>query len=609
MELLHLPEYSLKLSVVEDDPIILHDITMMIEGLGHTVHSTYRSGEGLIASGPPYTMDMLIVDIELGGRVNGIDAVTAVLMNRSIPVIYLTSYSDSETFRKILHTNPYGYIIKPATCQQLKIAVDIAYFKFILDRRNRENEKRYQSIVETLPLMIARFEPESGTVTFCNGAFSTFFGCRVNETCFFELDHVQKLGDMRTVYSRFSVTNDSSRSEIQLECQGELIWFNVICQALFDDRGSLFEYQFIAEDITERKRAVGVIQKKTDELNSRIRDLKCLYAISNILGEPKNIGRMLQRIVDELTVALNDSENIALCIEYGDKSYFSYNYFSTIPNYNNPIVVNNSIVGNIRINITEEKRLSCFITEEEAELISTVSELISKTVVKIEAENRLKKLEREIIMISERERQNLGHELHDGIGQILTGTSFLVKSLEKRFQLMDVDTPKELSEISGHIRDATMRCRRLSKGLVPVSYTNETFIYLVEQLLLSTREMYQLDFQISIPEEFIIRNSFVTSQLFRIVQEAVNNVVKHAHATCVHVSVEDDGTGVTLTVSDDGSGMTQDSSMKGLGLSIMRYRTDLIGADFEIYSMENSGTAILVHISREMIRYREYPVS
>lgn len=603
MDVQHLPDRSLKLTVVEDDPIILHDIRMMVESIGHSVHSAYHSGEKLLESGPPYTMDMLLVDIELEGSVNGIEAVASILQSRTVPVIYLTSYSDNDTFKKILQTNPYGYILKPAKREQLKIAVDIAYYKFTLDRLVSESEKRYHSIVETLPLMIARFVPGSNTITFCNGFFQEFFDSSPSGDNFFSLMAERKFVSLDSFFSGLTAAQAQQISEIQIEYAGDELWFRIFCQALFDDDMRIFEYQFMAEDITRRKRSEEEITTKTVELNSRIRDLNCLYSISNILEKPRSLDYILQRIVDELAVALNDNDNVAVCIEYGDRSLFSYNYFSTTPNYNNPIVVNNCVVGNIRLNISEEKRLRCFISEEEEELLSTVSELISKTVVKIESEEQLKKLEREIIMISEREKQNLGHELHDGIGQILTGASFLLKTLEKQYVSAGSRQPQELTEIGTLIRDATTRCRRLSKGLVPVSYSNETFVYLVEQLLHSAKELYQLDFIISIPEEFSLKTSFATSQLFRIVQEAVNNIVKHADATGVNIAADDNGHGVTLSISDNGIGVHDILSRTGLGMNIMKYRADLVNAGFEVFSEENCGTVILVHLPEEIIDF------
>jgi signal transduction histidine kinase/DNA-binding NarL/FixJ family response regulator len=603
MDLALLTEKSLTITVVEDDPIILNDIVRMIDASGHTVLNAFQSGDDLLKSDLTKKFDILMVDIELEGSINGIEAAAKVLKILSVPIIYLTSYSDNVTFRQILQTNPYGYILKPAKEEQLKVAIEIAYYKFSMDKKIAENEKRYHSIVETLPLMLARFKPETGQITYCNRGFQEFFHCSEMGENFFNTTVLSIFPAIESIFHTLNEKNLFSMSEEKVTVDENAEWFRIIYQALIDDTGTIFEYQFIAENITARKVNEAELLTKSNELNRRIRELSCLYTISSILENCRSLELIMQSIVDEILHTLHDREHISVCIEYGYHTFYSEGYFSSTPNYNNPIIVHNSVVGNIRLNISEQRRLTSFVSDDEAKLISAVGELISKTVVKNESESQLKKLEREIIMISEREKQNLGHELHDGIGQILTGTSFILKSLEKKLGKSS-EIPKEFEEINQLIRDATTRCRRLSKGLVPVSYSNETFVYLVEQLLHSSYNLYSLDFSIDIPEDFNIKSSFVSSQLFRIVQEAVNNIIKHSGADFVTIGVGAYGSVITLSITDNGKGIEHGKESNGLGMNIMKYRADLIGADFDVYSLEKGGTMIAVQFPKTMATFK-----
>jgi signal transduction histidine kinase/FixJ family two-component response regulator len=604
LNLYNLFDYKLKIALLEDDPIILQDISSMLESLGHSVVATYLSGEAMLEEYQYLQCDLFVLDIELKGEKNGVDVAVEMQKTRSVPLIYLTSYSDDETVTRILKTDPYGFILKPARKDHLRIAINIAYYKFLSDKRIRESEQRYQSIVKTLPLMLARINPINDFVTFCNDNFKDHFFDPTGKFQINFFDKMEKIGfaDLIDVFPSLSRVDNGVTKEYQVNRKDKQHYYKVICQALYDSEGSLFEYQFLCEDITRIKEREQKIQAYSSELDKRIRELKCLYSISRVLENSRNISKILQRVVDEVALALNDSQNVSSCVEYGVESFYSYNFFTSFSVFTHPIIVRGSIVGQIHLHVVESVDRSELFNNGELDLLITVSDMISKIVEKIEAEEQLKKLEKEIIMTSEREKQNLGHELHDGIGQILTGTSFILKSLENKLAKSG-DVPQELTDVIELVKDATSKCRRLSKGLVPVSYSNETFVYLVEQLLHSTNQLYNVNFELDIPENFDIKNSFVTSQLYRIVQEAVNNTVKHADATKITLRLEDENEWVRLAISDNGHGLKTRGKDAGLGMNIMKYRADLIGANFDVIMEEKSGTTVVVRLPRDLIVY------
>ena len=604
LKLYPLSDYTLKIALLEDDPIILQDIKSMLISLGHSVVATYRSGEDFLAEYQFIRCDLFILDIELYGEKSGVDVAEEIQKTRSVPLIYLTSYSDDETVTNILKTDPYGFILKPARAEHLRISINIAYYKFLSDKRIRESEQRYQSIVKTLPLMLARFNPVNDTVTFCNDNFKEHFFDPFNKVHegFFEKMSESGFEDLIDIFSSLTRVSNATIKEYTIERNGITGHYKVICQALYDSEGGLFEYQFLCEDISEVRARERKIRDYSSELDKKMHELKCLYSISNILQNNRNISKMLQRVVDEVSLAMSSPYNVSSCIEYGVESFYSYNFFSTQATFTHPIIVRGSIVGQIHLHVEKDQERDDLFQKGELDLLITVSEMISKMLEKNEAEIQLKKLVKEIIMTSEREKQNLGHELHDGIGQILTGASFILKSLEKKLQ-KDTEVPQELYDVVDLIKDATSRCRRLSKGLVPVSYSNETFVYLVEQLLHSTKELYNITFELSIPENFDLKNSFVKSQLFRIVQEAVNNTVKHAQASKITLMLEDEKEWVRLAVSDNGVASVAKGKDPGLGMNIMKYLADLIGVHFDIIMEEDIGTTVVVRVPGDMVVY------
>ncbi len=584
---------NLNIVVVEDDNLVVHDLVASLKKLGYNPAKVFSCGEDLLDYLTSGTPDIILVDIELGGELDGIQTATQVRRIKHIPCIFLTSFSDSETVKKILKLEPYGYILKPATNEQLRIAIDIAYYKCISDRKLQESEYRYHSIVENLPQMICRFMPD-GTINFCNGNFEEYFSGFIGDSnSFFSLLQHNSYSILDTILKKINFKMPIVMSEFKVEGAGEALWQRWVCQGLYTGY-ELTEYQFICEDITERKENELEIQNTTLLLNQKIRELNCLYTVSRCLEESddnESFVTLLQKIADALSRALV-RVNTSVCIEYGDQTVQSKRCTESDFHYTNTIIVNGSVVGTITLffNITKGFVTGDLLNQEEAELVSTVSELIGKTVAKNEVARELRRLEREIIMISERERQSLGQELHDSLGQILTGVSFLLSSAQKKTQKNPSVCDHELASAVELVREATVQCRQLSKGLVIPSGENNRLPMMVEQLVNTTRQLYGITCEF-VHDGSLSPSSFETLQLFRIIQESINNAVKHSKATSIRVNAKQKGRHVEIVIADNGSGFIRKTDGDGLGLNIMKYRADMIGADFSIDSTP-SGTSV-----------------
>jgi CheY-like chemotaxis protein/predicted regulator of Ras-like GTPase activity (Roadblock/LC7/MglB family) len=140
--------------VVEDEGIIAKSIQAMLTGMGFRVSATVSSGEEAIQKAEELQPDLVLMDIVLGGKMDGIEAAEQFHARFDIPVVYLTAYADSETIERAKLTNPYGYVVKPFSESELHAAIELALYKHMMERKpvsrggNKELDLALRALVE-----------------------------------------------------------------------------------------------------------------------------------------------------------------------------------------------------------------------------------------------------------------------------------------------------------------------------------------------------------------------------------------------------------------------------------------------------------------------------
>ena len=212
-----------------------------------------------------------------------------------------------------------------------------------------------------------------------------------------------------------------------------------------------------------------------------------------------------------------------------------------------------------------------------------------------------KRLEREIIEISSREQQRIGSDLHDGLGQDLTGIALLLKGVVSQLRKEGSAACKDVEDVIGLVNNAIESTRSLARGLSPVSGEHGGLAPALQSLAARASERYRVrvEFDTNLDEPLDL-NEAAATHLYRIVQEALTNVIRHSKASEVTIRLDTDGTELHLRVEDNGRGFPQpltDSaggpeSAGGLGLKIMRYRAQMLGGDLFIESAAHGGVSI-----------------
>ena len=141
-----------------------------------------------------------------------------------------------------------------------------------------------------------------------------------------------------------------------------------------------------------------------------------------------------------------------------------------------------------------------------------------------------RQLERELLEISERERQRIGYDLHDSLGQQLTGIAFLSKVLAQRLKARQAEEAAEAAQIVTFVNQAIEQARKLARGLVPVTLETYGLVFALQELAASVEALFHCACKVSSHHAIDITDHAVVIHLYRIVQEAVNNAIQHGKA-------------------------------------------------------------------------------
>ncbi|MBN4006874.1 ATP-binding protein [Nostoc sp. LPT] len=164
-----------RILVVEDEVIVARTIASQLSQLGYIVTGTASSGKVAIAKALETQPELVLMDIILKGDMDGIATATQIRQQLDVPVIYLTAYGDDHTLERAKITQPFGYIVKPFTTKDLKIAIEIGLLKHRLERELRENRDQLAILLNSMSDAVIATN-EQGKMTFMNPAAEALTG-------------------------------------------------------------------------------------------------------------------------------------------------------------------------------------------------------------------------------------------------------------------------------------------------------------------------------------------------------------------------------------------------------------------------------------------------
>jgi PAS domain S-box-containing protein len=210
-----------------------------------------------------------------------------------------------------------------------------------------------------------------------------------------------------------------------------------------------------------------------------------------------------------------------------------------------------------------------------------------------------KRLQKEVLEITERERQRIGQDLHDGLCQQLAGIELMSQALEQSLSVKSKSAAARVGEIARYVRDAISQTRLLARGLSPVTLESEGLMSALQELAVNAEKLFGIVCHFEYPQTVLVHQPAIATHLYRIAQEAVSNAIKHGKAKTVTIQLRRAGERTILSIVDNGQGLPKVIPKQGMGLSIMRYRAGMISGELSVENSPGGGTRVRCSIPLE----------
>jgi signal transduction histidine kinase len=204
-----------------------------------------------------------------------------------------------------------------------------------------------------------------------------------------------------------------------------------------------------------------------------------------------------------------------------------------------------------------------------------------------------KRLETELLEITEKERRRIALDLHDDLGQKLSGIALMTKGLELKLARQKAGEAQDVARIHALLQQTMNHASDLAHDLASLNPAEQDLPGALSDLADRARELFSISCRFKPDGQTPPLEPGVLAQIYKIAQEAVTNAIKHGKAKRVTISLDNGADKITLTVQNDGLPFPDlRSHSTGMGLRIMNYRASLIGASLEIRAKGNSGTIV-----------------
>jgi PAS domain S-box-containing protein len=206
-----------------------------------------------------------------------------------------------------------------------------------------------------------------------------------------------------------------------------------------------------------------------------------------------------------------------------------------------------------------------------------------------------KRLERELQTVSEREQRRIGQDLHDGLGQYLTGIACMVKVLGAKLAEKKLPEASDAQRITAMVNETIQQARDLARGLCPVELETNGLQAALQELASRVTKLFSVECDFQVPTVVQMYDNAAAVHLYRIAQEAINNAIKHGQATKIDLGLTSANGQIILSIKDNGIGVNSNggsTKTNGMGLRVMNYRAGMIGATVQLENPPEGGTLV-----------------
>jgi PAS domain S-box-containing protein len=466
------------------------------------------------------------------------------------------------------------------------VAIDVTERKSAADAL-RESEFRYRTVADLTSGFVYEAQvDERGEVevVWASPGWDLFFGGSFEEINRIGWRKFFDPADHKAAIGRRQRLRRGERTEMELSLRtlsGTSRWVHLANQPIVASDGSTSRYIGVVHDITDRKVNEEVLRSQALAVEVMhegvvLSDSQGVIRMTNPAFDRMfrvGAGDLIGKHLDELPCEPPLDRRIA---EFADEAGTR---------------VGAPLVSELTVHGAREDNSALFV---EGAITSLVLSGERFWLTMLQDATARRQLEREVLEVSNREQQRIGNDLHDGLGQELTGIALLLRGLENRAEREAPALSQSIEEVALLVNDAIFTTRALARGLTPVTFDRGGLALALEGLARRLSATFHIDVRCEADAALERGLESVNAlHLYRIAQEAVTNAAQHGAAKLLHISLRVDGDRGLLRIEDNGSGFNPAiHQSKGLGLRIMHYRAQMMAGSLRIESATSRGTVV-----------------
>jgi PAS domain S-box-containing protein len=294
--------------VVEDESIVAEDIKRSLQSIGYEVAAVVSSGEKAVEKAEEIRPDLVLMDIVLMGKMNGIEAAGRIRSAFNIPVIYLTAYSDEEILERAKITEPFGYIIKPFDDRELHSVIEMSLYKHGMEKKLKENQEWLATVLRSIGDAVIATDTK-GSVMFMNTVAENLTGYKQEEAIDKDIEEIfniinegtmEKVGNPIQKVLEEGVVVSLVNHTVLIAKDGTEIPIHDSAAPIRDAKGALIGVVLVFHDISDRR-------QMENDLKEKLEDLEKFYDLAvNRELKMKELKEETEKLKSELNAVKNN---------------------------------------------------------------------------------------------------------------------------------------------------------------------------------------------------------------------------------------------------------------------------------------------------------------
>lgn len=615
-----------KIFVVEDESIVSLEIQSRLKSLGYIVSGSASSGDEAIRKIIDLKPDLILMDVQIKGEMDGIETASEVKKIYDVPIIFLTAYADPATIQRAKITDPFGYIVKPFEERELQINIEIALYKDHTQKLLREKDKWLSTILKSIGDAVIATD-RSGKVKFMNRIAEHLTGYSKEEAINNHLDTIFKIRNeitkepvnnpVKKVLETGEIVGLANHTEL-ISKDGVVLPIADSGAPILDDNDNIQGVVMVFQDMSYYKKTEELIKTQTTALNTAYNGVIITDVDGNIIWCNQSMERLTGYKVSEL---LNNRIEIFKSDQQDDSFYDEM--YKTISNGNawSGEIKNRKKNGEIYyefLTVTPLKDEHGKITH----YISVKDDITERKLQELEVKKAKERAEKSDKLKSEFLAQ-MSHEIRTPIHIISNFMQLyeddlnqkLSPELRKSITSVKAESHRIIATIESIVNMAQLNVGTFKTKLKKLNLREEVIKPLLDKwLLLADAKNLEFIVSGSLNDSYIQGDSYSLAQAL---DHIVDNAIKYTEKGKIQLHCKSEDENIVISVTDTGIGISEEYipnifepfsqesqglnrkyEGNGLGMALVKQYCSLNNASITIESKKNVGTTVKVSLPK-----------